>query len=103
MKSGDELSQEFSSKDRVPAMEVVQACIAACSLSRVDFLQCQPPSRCSDAGSLALWLSQHLLVSLGEALCRRRPPKLMWHVLLACWNGMVVSLERKMEEKQRSN
>ena len=85
MKICEKLCDKIENRNPVSANDVVQTCLAVCFLSGLDMLQRRPPDTCSSVGSLALWLSQHLLLCVGEAFCQRRPPKALWSVCLACW------------------
>ena len=106
MKTCEKLCEKIENRNPVSWNDVVQTCLAVCCLSWLDMLQRRPPDTCSSSvGSLALWLSQRLLLCVGEALCQRRPPKVLWSVCLACWTMCTAWLfpgDRKMAEKQRS-
>lgn len=79
MKICEKLCEKIEGRNPVSANDVVQTCLAVCFLSQLDMLQRRPPDTCSSVGSLALWLSQHLLLCVGEALCQRRP-----QIVVAC-------------------
>ena len=106
MKTCEKLCEKIENRNPVSWNDVVQTCLAVCFLSWLDMLQRRPPDTCSSSvGSLASWLSQRLLLCVGEALCQRRPPKVLWSVCLACWTMCAAWLfpgDRKMAEKQRS-
>ena len=85
MKICEKLCDKIETRNSVSASDVVQACLATCLSSELGMLQRRPPDACDSVGSLALRLSQHLLLCVGEALCQRRPPKALWLVCSVCW------------------
>ena len=83
------------------ASDVVNACLSSCVASHDANIG--PQSGVPNAESLAPWLPKHLLLCTGDVLCQRRPPKVLWHVLLACWTVCVSWLFPEQSRWRRSS
>jgi hypothetical protein len=79
------LGEEFCAHDRRPACDVVRAChevIEACGLPGLSGVRINGSPTLAGCSVL---LAKHLLLYTGNALLGRRPPALLWRVLLTCF------------------
>ena len=79
------LGEEFCVHDRRPACDVVRAChevVEVCGLPGLSGVRINGSPTLAGCSVL---LAKHLLLYTGAALLGRRPPVLLWHVLLTCF------------------
>ena len=67
------------------ALDICHACFRMCAATSVDTLNLHVDllgDRTTSVSACADGLVKRLLLCTGDALCLRRPPKVLWHVLL---------------------
>lgn len=67
----------------VTPRDILMACLDMCVLSGLDSLAgCDLIFLDVDVLACVDWVAKKLLLATGQALCLRRPPRLLWFVLL---------------------